>query len=57
LVMAATCFRQASHTRHPHVRCALRDLGHEYLTNAHRVVPAHACPASGLRPLTSNTQS
>jgi hypothetical protein len=57
LMMAATYFRQASHTRQLHMRDALRDLGREYLTNAHRVVPAHACPASRLHPLTSNTQS
>jgi hypothetical protein len=57
LMMAATYFRQASHTRHPNVRGVSRDLGPEYLTNAHRAVPAHACPASGLHPLTSNTQS
>jgi hypothetical protein len=57
LMMAATYFRQASHTRHPNVRGVSRDLGREYLTNAHRAVPAHACPASGLHPLTSNTQS
>jgi hypothetical protein len=43
LMMAASYFRQASRTRHPHLRHALRDSGHECLTNAHRVVPAHAC--------------
>jgi hypothetical protein len=57
LMMAATYFRQASHTRHPHVRDALRDLGREYVSNAHRVVPVNACPGRGLHPLTSNTQS
>ena len=57
LMMAAAYFRQASHTRHPHVRGALRDLGREYLTNAHRVVPAYAYPASGQHPLISNSQS
>ena len=57
LVMAATYFRQASRTRHPHVRDTLRDLGREYVTNADRMVPAHARPGRGLHPLTSNTQS
>jgi hypothetical protein len=57
LMMAASYFRQASHTRQPHVRDALRDLGREYVSNAHRMVPMHACPGSGLHPLTSNTQS
>jgi hypothetical protein len=46
LMMAATYFRQASRTRHLHVRRALRDIGREYLTNADRVVPAHACSRS-----------
>jgi hypothetical protein len=57
LVMAATYFRQASRTRQPHVRDALRDFGREYANNARRMVPVRACPGSGLRPLTSNTQS
>ena len=57
LMMAATYFRQASSTRHPHVRDALRDLGREYATNAHRAFPVPACPASGLHSLISNTQS
>jgi hypothetical protein len=57
LMMAATYFRQASRARHPHVRDALRDLGREYVTNAHRVAPVHTCPGRGLHPLTSNTQS
>jgi hypothetical protein len=58
LMMAATCFRQASRTRQPHVRNALRDFGREYVRNARRVVLVRACPGSGLRrPLTSNTQS
>jgi hypothetical protein len=57
LVMAATYFRQASRTRHPHVRNTLRDLGREYVTNADRMVPVHARPGHGLHPLTSNTRS
>ena len=57
LVMAATYFRQASRTRQPHVRNALRDLGREYVSNARRVVSVHACPGSGLHHLNSNTQS
>jgi len=57
LVMAATYFRQASRMRRPHVRNMLRDLGREYVSNAHRVVPVHACAGRGLHPLTSNTQS
>ena len=57
LMMAATYFRQASRTRRPHVRNALRDLGREYVNNADRMVPVHACPGRGLHPLTSNTQS
>jgi hypothetical protein len=56
VMMAATYFRQASHTRRPHMRGALRDLGREYLTN-HSVVTAPACAASERHPLTSNTQS
>jgi len=56
LVMAATYFRQASHTRQPHVRKALRDFGREYVNNARRVVPVHACPVSGRHHLKSNTQ-
>jgi hypothetical protein len=55
LMIAATYFRHASHTRHPQVRGASRDLGHEYLTNTYRVGSALACPASGPRPLKSNT--
>jgi hypothetical protein len=47
LMMAATYFRKASRARHPNVRDALRDLGREYLTNAHRVVPADACTGKG----------
>ena len=47
LMMAATYFRQASRTRHPNVRDALRELGREYLTNARRVVPVDACAAEG----------
>jgi hypothetical protein len=57
LMMAASYFRQASRTRQPHLRNALRDLGREYVSNAGRVVPVHACPGSELHPLTSNTQS
>jgi hypothetical protein len=57
MVMAATYFRQASRTRQPHVRKALRDFGREYLSNARRVVPVRACPGSGRHHLTSNTQS
>jgi hypothetical protein len=57
LVMAATYFRQASRTRQPHMRDALRDLGREYVSNARRVVPVRACAGSGLHHLTSNTQS
>jgi hypothetical protein len=57
LVMAATYFRQASRTRQPQVREALRGLGREYVSNARRVVPMHACPGSGLHHLKSNTQS
>ena len=57
LVMAATYFRQASRTRQPHVRDALRDLGREYASNARRVGPVHACAGRRLHPLTSNTQS
>jgi hypothetical protein len=57
LVMAATYFRQASRTRHPHVRNTLRDLGREYVTNADRMVPVHVCPGRGPHPLTSNTRS
>jgi hypothetical protein len=44
LMMAASYFRQASRTRHPHLRNALSDSGREFLTHAHCVVPAHACP-------------
>jgi hypothetical protein len=57
LVMAATYFRQASHTRQPHVRKALRDFGREYVNNARRVVSVHACPISGRHHPKSNTQS
>jgi len=57
LVMAATYFRQASRTRQPHVRNALRDLGREYVSNARRVVSVHAWSGSGLHHLNSNTQS
>jgi hypothetical protein len=57
LVLAAAFFRQASRTCLPHVRDALRDLGREYVTDAHRMVPVHACPSRRLHPLTSNTQS
>ena len=57
LVMAATCFRQATRTRRSHVRNTLRDLGREYVINADRMVPVHAGPDCGLHPLTSNTQS
>jgi hypothetical protein len=57
LMMAATYFRQATRARHRHVRDALRDLGREYVSNAHRVVLVHACPGRGPHPLTSNTQS
>jgi hypothetical protein len=57
LMMAATYFRQASRTRQPHVRDALRDLGREYVSNARRVFSEHACAGRGLHPLTSNTQS
>jgi hypothetical protein len=49
LMMAAAYFRQASHTRHRHLRHALRDSGREYLTNAHRVVPAYGCPGRWTR--------
>jgi hypothetical protein len=57
LMMAASYFRQARRTRRPHVRDALRDLGREYVNNAHRMVPVRACPGRGLHPLTSNAQS
>jgi hypothetical protein len=57
LVMAATCFRQASRTRRPHVRNTLRDLGREYVINTDRWARVHARPGRGLHPLTSNTQS
>ena len=57
LVMAATYFRQASHTRQPHVRKALRDFGREYVNNAGRVVTVYSCPVSGRRRFKSNTQS
>ena len=57
LMMAATYFRQARRTRHPHVRDALRDLGRDYVSNAGRVVPVFACPVSGRHHLKSNTQS
>ncbi len=56
LMMAATYFRQASRTRHRHVRDALRDLGRDYVSNAHRVALVHVCPDRGPHPLTSNTQ-
>lgn len=49
LMMAAAYFRQATHTRHRHLRH--RDSGrehptnaHQHLTNAHRVVPPHGSP-------------
>jgi hypothetical protein len=57
LMMAATYFRQAKRTRHPHVRDALRDLGRDYVSNARRLVPVHAYPGSEPHSLTSNTQS
>ena len=57
LVMAATYFRQASRTRQPHVRKALRDFGREYVSNARRLAPVYACPGSGRHHLKSNTQS
>jgi hypothetical protein len=57
VMMAATYFRQAGHTRRPQMRGALRDLGREYLTNAHSVATAPACAAGERHPLTSNTQS
>jgi hypothetical protein len=57
LLMAATYFRQASHTRHPHLRDALRDLGREYVSNARRVAPVYACSGSRRHHLKSNTQS
>ena len=57
MMMAATYFRQASRTRHPNVREALRDFGREYASNARRVASERTCPGSGLHPLTSNTQS
>ncbi|MGA7866263.1 MAG: hypothetical protein WCA23_20120 [Stellaceae bacterium] len=57
LVMAATYFRQASRTRQPHVRKALRDFGREYVSNARRLAPVYACPSSGRHHLKSNTQS
>jgi hypothetical protein len=47
LVMAATYFRQARRTRQPHVRDALLDFGRDYVSNARRVVPVHACAAEG----------
>ena len=53
LMIAATHFREARRTRQPHVRYALRDIGHEYLTNASRVVPAQACPGSSTASRTS----
>jgi hypothetical protein len=56
LMLAATYFRQASRARHRHVRDALRDLGREYVSNAHRVVVVYACPDRGPHHLTSNTQ-
>jgi hypothetical protein len=49
LLMAASYFRQASRTRHSHLRNALRDSGRECLTNAHRVVPVQARPAKWTR--------
>jgi hypothetical protein len=57
LMMAASYFRQASRTRQPHMRDALRDFGREYVSNARRVVPVHACAGRRRLPLTSNTQS
>jgi hypothetical protein len=41
LMLAATYFRQASRSRHSHVRRALRDLGREYLMKSHGVSPTH----------------
>jgi hypothetical protein len=57
LMMAAAYFRQANRTRHPQVRDVLRDLGREYVSNAHRVVPVNPCAAPAPHPLTSNPQS
>jgi hypothetical protein len=57
LVMAATYFRQASRTRQPHMRDALRDFGREYVSNAGRVVPVHAYPRSDLHHPKPNTHS
>lgn len=41
LMLAASYFRQASRSRHSHVRRALRDLGREYITKSHDVASHH----------------
>ena len=41
LLLAASYFRQASRSRHSHVRRALRDLGREYIMKSHGVAPSH----------------
>jgi hypothetical protein len=53
VMMAASSFRQARRTRHPHVR----DLGREYVCNAHRMVTMRVGLGRGLHPLSSNTHS
>jgi hypothetical protein len=41
LMLAASYFRQATRSRHSHVRRALRDLGREYIMKSHGVAPSH----------------
>ena len=41
LMLAASYFRQATRSRHSHVRRALRDLGREYIMKSHGVAPRH----------------
>jgi hypothetical protein len=45
LLIAATNFQRAGHTRHPHAADTLRDIGREYLAKA---APMHGilCPRS-----------
>lgn len=42
LMLAASYFRQASRSRHSHVRRSLRELGHEYLRRSQGVAPPHS---------------
>lgn len=48
LMLAASYFRQATQSRHSHIRRALRDLGREYIMKSYGAAPIREAETTGV---------